>query len=167
MDMDAIAPMAGLVSIEIPALIVLGGVESFIEDGETASELPQPPVTRAASLSEETPMICRRGLRMRLVILESRSKWKRGVTFLSRQRLYGQVPIRDKGAEACTALALCLLTELVACRCPLGALAEEIPSDKISMPRQCHVALPPCAPDGPPSCRRISLRSDGAGGCGQ
>jgi hypothetical protein len=33
MDMDAIAPMAGLVSIEIPALIVLGDVESFIEDG--------------------------------------------------------------------------------------------------------------------------------------
>jgi hypothetical protein len=77
MDMDAIAPMAGLVSIEIPALIVLGGVESFIEDGETASELPQPPVTRAASLSEETPMI-RRGLRTLLAILESPSMRKRG-----------------------------------------------------------------------------------------
>jgi hypothetical protein len=33
-DMDAIALMAGLVYIEIPALIEIGIVKGFIEDGE-------------------------------------------------------------------------------------------------------------------------------------
>jgi hypothetical protein len=34
-DMDAISLMAGLVSIEIPALIEIGVVKGFIEDSDT------------------------------------------------------------------------------------------------------------------------------------
>jgi hypothetical protein len=55
MDMDAIAPMAGLVSIEIPALIVLGDVESFIEDGRGGLRAaPAACYTRGVTLRRNT-----------------------------------------------------------------------------------------------------------------